>query len=550
MTAQGQNEARPPLDPVAGIVGVLTVVLANGLFLSGLAQVIDPTTTSMEPYFIDMARRPLAAIVGENPEWGPLYALWLKPFWLVLGDPLLVYSANVYALALATSLAIYAYLLLATGRASVAAAAALFFVVSDLNVPLSSKVCSFAAMVVLVSLALSQLLSGPVARWLVVSVGALLASYARPELYPAAILLWLAAAWRSFRPSFRLWSTASIGRRGAIPFVGLLIAVPAATVGTPLWSRHGENDRLFAALREHFAWNWAHWNGRSKYVHTVWELEFGDARTVLDALFANPGALLRHVGENLSGVGRFLTASAFEHEPLIAGAFAPSIVRVENLLVGLFCGVVIAAVLAVRRYRAEMGARYGQSLLVFCALAVSPLAASALIYPSPHYLVLPGLIVILAVALACSLLLPAGRPTSARGYLLFALCSLWFVPRPHGAPVILGTRPVTDTVTHIRSLGLRPPVHVLSMTDGIGELLGDGFEEIKVWGRNDQPLEEYIKAEHVDVIVTMERGRYSFVVDDPYWQTIQLTPADAGFRLSSSMPDESARVWVRSPPLP
>jgi hypothetical protein len=108
------------------------------------------------------------------------------------------------------------------------------------------------------------------------------------------------------------------------------------------------------------------------------------------------------------------------------------------------------------------------------------------------------------------------------------------------------TRNVTNTIELIRSLQLAKPVHVLTFTDGIGELLGVGFHEVKIWRRGERPLKEYLEDEHVDVIVTMERGRYSFLVDDPYWQVIQVDPAAAGFAPVATPHDAMARIWVRA----
>jgi hypothetical protein len=93
---------------------------------------------------------------------------------------------------------------------------------------------------------------------------------------------------------------------------------------------------------------------------------------------------------------------------------------------------------------------------------------------------------------------------------------------------------------------LPAPVHVLTLNDGIGEMLGAGFQEIKVWQRGPQALEAYIRDKHVDVIVTLEPGQESFLVDDPYWKVIQFTPEEAGFTPRAVPGNESVRVWVRS----
>src|SRR5689334_6576538 len=114
----GEVHGRPPMsdrgpriERSAAAIGFVLVLSANARYLTGLSQVLDPMI-AMDPFYIDMARRPVAEIVHTDPSWGPLYALWLAPFVSVLRDPLRVYFANVVALSIAVSTAIYLYLLL------------------------------------------------------------------------------------------------------------------------------------------------------------------------------------------------------------------------------------------------------------------------------------------------------------------------------------------------------------------------------------------------------------------------------------------------------
>jgi len=87
----------------AAVVGFITVVAANNLYLSGLGKVLDPMM-AMDPYYIRMARQPLSTILAGSSAWGPLYALWLKPMTAIFDDPVAVYFANVQALSLGVAL--------------------------------------------------------------------------------------------------------------------------------------------------------------------------------------------------------------------------------------------------------------------------------------------------------------------------------------------------------------------------------------------------------------------------------------------------------------
>ena len=140
--------ASAPIDRGAALLGFAVVVLANLRYLAGLPALLDPLV-SMEPFYIRMAQQPVADILREPPAWGPLYALWLKPFVAALGEPLAVQAAGAWALSLAVTSVVYLHLLQHTRRAALATGGALFVLIADGNVPLAGKTSSFALLVLL-----------------------------------------------------------------------------------------------------------------------------------------------------------------------------------------------------------------------------------------------------------------------------------------------------------------------------------------------------------------------------------------------------------------
>jgi hypothetical protein len=551
--------ASPPIDRGAALLGLGVIVLANLRYLAGLASVLDPVL-EMEPYYIDMAKRRLVEVLAQNPTWGTLYAAWLRPFRLLLDDPLRVYAANVHVLSFALSVAAYVYALLATRRAAIATGAALFFLVSDFNVPLSSKVCAFALVVVLAGLALSELAGRRERRMAIAAGGVLLASYARPELYPSGLCVWLAALWLA-RGHWR--------ERGTLGWaLGGTAAILAAAwaIGTPIWSPRHHDARLIDAVREHFAWNWTRWTGEPGYYLTIWQREFGAADGVVGAIRANPAAVARHVAANVAGSVRVLFGATFAHYPLLAPSTSPVSVTLEMLVVAVASLWCVVTVLIRRDLRAVALRRHGDAGIVFCALAIFPLGGAAVVYPNIHYLIVPAACLLFATVFAIGVRLPSPSVTSPWRRVVLAVACLAAVPTPFVLPSeyfagrraplakLATTRDVTDAIQRIRALDLPRPTHVLTFNDGLGELLGTGFAEIKVWQRGAKSLKALIADEHVDVIVTLDPGRHSFRVDDPYWETIQLEPATTGFAPVPTPQGARARIWVRenagAPPAP
>ena len=107
-------------------------------------------------------------------------------------------------------------------------------------------------------------------------------------------------------------------------------------------------------------------------------------------------------------------------------------------------------------------------------------------------------------------------------------------------------RRVADTIAFVRALQLPLPIRVLSTTDGIGALLGDGFDQVDVWAMGTQPLETYMQAHDVGLVINLEGGRQSLAVDDPLWARLQLRPDEVGFTSVAVPGHETVGVFVRN----
>lgn len=518
------------MDRRAALLGLLTVVAANALYLAGLPAVLD-ALLSMDPFYMRLSALPAEQLIRQDPTWGPLYAWWFKPLRHLSSDPLALNAANVVALSVGITLALYGYVLMLARRATAAVGVALAYLISDLNLPLSGKVSSFALLVLLLGLGAATRLRPGASRLSGAALATALAGYARPELYPAAIAL---AAWA-------LWRTRDEPRGAAAWPIAtvLLLALIALAVGVPLHSPHHDMPRLFIAFREHFAWNWMRWHHVVDY-RTIWQSTFGDAASLAGALLANPPAFASHFATNVLFSVWFLAATAFDHYPVLVPANAPRLVALENFAAAAIAIALLAAVWrAPARRRAWLDA-HGDTLRMHAVIAAGPVAAAIAIYPVTHYLLIPAVLLFIAVALAATQLIPATALRTPRAGLVAALLCLAALPKPFVLPVpaertgasfvgrIAVSRPVHDTVTYIRGLGLPPPVQVLTVTDGFGDLLGDGFEELKAW-QVDQPLATYLAGHGVDVIVSFDPGKHSFMLPDEYWPKLQEDPAAGGF---------------------
>jgi hypothetical protein len=86
----------------------------------------------------------------------------------------------------------------------------------------------------------------------------------------------------------------------------------------------------------------------------------------------------------------------------------------------------------------------------------------------------------------------------------------------------------------------------MTTTDGVGEMLGAGFREIKVWQKGAQPLQAFMRDHDIGVIINLEGGRDSFTVDDPYWKLVHNDPGAAGFVRVPVRNHETVHIYVRT----
>jgi len=530
-------------------IGLAAVLLANLRYLSGLPEVLDPVI-AMEPFYIAMARQSVTGILMGDPAWGPLYALWLKPLTWLTTNPVDIYTANIGVLSITLSCSLFLYVLVLTRRSLLALAAALFFLASDFNVPLPNKASAFALLVVLVGFAVAQFSPRRSTRLTLTALFLLVAAGARPEVLPAAVVLFGVSLHQM------VMTPAPPAPRACNAILAGIFLV-ALSAGILTYATAASNDRLAIAFREHFAWNWVEQNRAPLNVFAIWQAEFGDAKTVLDAIRANPAAVATHLAANVRGTMRFLLCSPARHYPLLAPASKPAWVAIEQGVTTLLFLMPFGYVLFRSSTRRRFLDRYGDSLLVYGIAAVPSAAAAILVYPMAHYLMLPAALLLLACLLAWDLLLPE-TDRGWKHFSLWALMALAVVPRPFvlpsaytvaGSP-FLGeiqiTRRVRDTIEAVRRLKLPAPTAVLTVTDGIGVMLGPEFHEFKVWDRGTQPLREFMQDRNVTLVVNLEPGRISLLADDPYWGELQMDPAAAGFTQVGVPNHPTVGVYVRS----
>jgi len=401
------------------------VLLAGLSFTWGLPTAYDLNPDDEGLYLW----RGLMWAAGQQPlerTWGPLYSAWyagLAQVWL----PEQAYYVNLYITTLLPPAVLAVAVVRRTRRVAWGLLAGLGFLISTANHG-DWRVGHFALVLAAAAWAWLPRASAGGWPWLVQAVLAWLASYVRPEFALTALLLAAAAAWAA-RPTparpgdKRLWAG--------------LLAFGLVAVFTHPW--RDPQGRLWAAFGQHFAVRWrAHTHQSFNPYHDwpqVLEEVFGPVHSLPDAARARPDIFAWFVIRNGRGwvkaVLQGLTPYPWRHAWPLWGA-----------LWGALWGVAL--------WRARQKHHLGRDLAALALWALPGVLSSWIIYPRPHYQVIPLAAGWAALALALAAAGPvAQHHRRLRGALPAAiLLAALLVPRPYTQPQ---PRPRYATVRALRA---------------------------------------------------------------------------------------------------
>lgn len=335
----------------------------------------------LEVWRVGLARLPA--------QWSPLYSLWYALLSrLGARDRIHLYYLNFRLLG--ALLPAGCFLVLRRSRVAFwpAFALSLYTVSARLSWVTDTRVTSFAMLLVMVvAWGLSFLPRG----WLRLAAGGLsmlVVAFARPEYTLAAGVLLAAALWmgyRTWRRGASLWT----GPRWAL--LGLLAPLALAVAAWGLWGSP-VGARSMYAFGQHFAYTRWYCLGQPRR-GISWEDEvqadFGQARTILQALMVNPRAFGSHLWCNLKAFPPRLGSTLFLH----AAYFLPQKPLVEALLFAGLAGLFLLYMAARRgRHLLRKAVREApEDMLFWAAMALVGLSVLLVIHGAKrYYLILLG----------------------------------------------------------------------------------------------------------------------------------------------------------------
>lgn len=527
---------------------LILLAVAAVKFTYGLERVVDVHMHDETHYLL----RGMQIRDGRipSPDAAPLYSAWYLLLSLLKPERLSLYFLNWKLLTGLTALSFYA-LLRRWSSPLMTFMASCVFMTSTVNWDVWTKPAHFALVISLIALSVACRQRSVLSGLLVVSVGSLIAAYARPD-FLLTFLLSMGIAAVVLTTRLRRHG----GVRALVPFGGsvLFALTLLGVLGAPAFSPR--TVRSDVAFGQHFSYNYWRWNNRPAFnPWTDWERvvteHFGGRVGILEACHRNPAMAARHMCSNLKKLIP-VVAELCVKRPNFVLPEDPSLHAIERVFWAL---VIIVILVAARRIRPgtreESVGRRWRALLFFGLFSIPGLLSSVAIYPKDYYLLLPTVLGVQAV-LICLLSgenrcrLPPLRMSAA---LPFGLLVVLLVPSMSRWPAPRDGVPNTETLKFIKSLKLKGQIGILEAEGGLYVFLGGNFHRVDPT-RKAIGFSAFLKENSVRmVLITDSLTKDVRFRDDPEWLSFLADPQPYGFT-RHLVPNTNRDLFIETDLLP
>ena len=475
-------------------IGLLTVFAANLLFLSGIETTIDLTIGKDAAALVKVFNYSIGDIWATGADSERLYLLYLKLIAYFADDVADVYYINITVLSVLSSVLVYAYSRLVSGKTANSVTVSFLWMICCFNVSLYEKVNLFALCVVLSGFIAAELFTSVSLKLLTVGVFLFFASYADRVYFIPSIIDFAAAAlvimfnirqrWRELIPLLLISVFLYYAEERGMPFIG------------------GNAIPFMDYFKECFFLNWQDWQEIAasqlyddEYKSQVWLGAFGDSDNFLMVFLASPFTLFHHLFSNLFNMLRLIGENLFFHYPIFSPTNSYRSIVIEGMIFIMlflsFCG----GALEHTKSRMVIMRKYGLHMTVWGITLFFPLICGILFYPYFCYTIQIGCFFLLFGAFCgFEFLANIGMflTENKKALLLFCFCLLCIVPRVYTMPPktdimvnpsrIFGksyvTLPIKETVDFISSLNIKDTVNVYGIEQGYAGYLPKNYHTV------------------------------------------------------------------------
>lgn len=332
--------------------------------------------------------------------WGPMYAAWYYFLHFFQSNPLYLYLLNFQVLTMLPGVLFFVYWTRIGIRPVISAIISMFYIASIINFHSWPKISLYTTSILIFTFIVSTYFKRKLDKVIIVAGGTLIASYMRPELYLAFVVLFLLIIGTIIT---QLVKKSSIHKYTWWLTLLLIIGIAGLqkVLGNPLFSFEG--GRAIAAFAQHYAYNYSIWNHLRPdrwqlHGQQIFEADFGKNYDSYSAYKANPTVFMHHIQSNT--INYLLNLWKFYTDLLLP----ESIFHLTALWRTIILAIPLAVVLIFKKINysiwwTTMKSKWIEWLLLLIVIGPTFLSV-ILIFPREHYMVMQ---IILLMTLILSL---------------------------------------------------------------------------------------------------------------------------------------------------
>ncbi|MCO5232991.1 MAG: hypothetical protein LC105_04635 [Chitinophagales bacterium] len=364
--------------------------------------------------------------------WGPMYAAWYYFLHFFQKHPLQLYLFNFQVLTMLPGVLFFIYWTRIGIRPMVAAVISMFYIASAINFHSWPKISLYTTSILIFTFIVSTYFQRKLDKVIVVAGGTLIASYMRPELYLAFVVLFLIILISIIYQLIKKLSihkiTWSLSGLLLIGIMGL-----QKVLGNPLFSFEG--GRAIAAFAQHYAYNYSIWNHLRPdrwqlHGQEIFEADFGKNYDSYSAYKANPVVFMKHIHSNF--INYLLNIWRFYTDLLLP----ESIFRLNEIWRTILLSITILGIIILKKINFSwwwntMKSKWVEWILLLIVIGPTFLSV-ILIFPREHYMVMQVLLImtlILSFSYGFTAWPPIGSTRNHLGLIsAIILFLLWLAP--------------------------------------------------------------------------------------------------------------------------
>jgi hypothetical protein len=364
---------------------------------------------------------------------------------------------------------------------------------------------------------------------LILSIGALLSSYIRPEFFLTYLLLSALFCIVIFSDKEQI-----LGHFHLLILFFLCSLAFMIYIGIPAFSKN--SVRSYIAFSDHFALNWASWTKSD--LNPWWvvisdgaeitDQTFGHARSIFAAAIYNPSMFGKHIVSNLQNIGKtlywLLDPQYYRMFQSYNYGFSHKILEISFLF------IIVGQYLYTIRERwmskimiKEKIENYKKFFIYFLICSIPGLISAIVFFPRNHYLVLPSVLLVIGIAIVFTAERRIQISTSYRELLIMGCFMIMLTPTPeiiHRSFVYeaFGRNENLKTINLLKSLKISADVNLLNAEGEYAVYVSDNYHIIDYWIKNTT-FEDFMKEKQINMIALSEKlEKSSKFHDDEQWK--------------------------------